>query len=379
MSKRLGTILWTTIVAATLFQVGSAQAGEVKTGGQAEWEKIVAAARKEGEIRLWGDMEITHPDIAAAFAKEYPAIKVVSLTGRVGDLMPRIIAERRAGKYLADLYSGGLGGRAFFDFHRAGVLDPVKLVLNLPEVVDESKWLNGKHHYADSEGQYVFMFEGNPSGVGLYYNTKLVDPKEFRSYWDLLNPKWKGKIALFERPGTGSPSMIRFYYNPQLGAEFVRRLWTETDLTVSQERRQGTDWLGSGKFPLCIDCADTDRARKQGVPVDEFDRAHLKEAGDQISTSGNSGLALINKAANPNAARLFLNWYLSRQGQMVWQEVMNTKVVEPSNSMRIDIPKNNVLLPARREEGKRYQVTGFQDPEPVVRLLSELKGKTRAK
>ncbi len=107
MSKKLGTILWITILAATLFQVGLAQAGEVKAGGQTEWEKIVAAAKKDGEVRLWGDMEITHPDIAAAFAKEYPYIKVVSVTGKVGDLMPRIIAERRAGKYLADLYEEG--------------------------------------------------------------------------------------------------------------------------------------------------------------------------------------------------------------------------------------------------------------------------------
>jgi len=349
-------------------------AAEIK-GWQAEWEKTVAAAKKEGEVRLWGDMEITHPDIIAAFAKEYPFIKAVTVTGRIGDLMPRIIAERRAGKYLADLYSGGLGGRAFFDFHRAGVLDPIKPALLLPEVVDESKWVNGRHHYADSDKNTIFMYEGNPAGTGLYYNTKLVDPREIKSYWDLVHPKWKGKIALFERPGVGSPTLIRNYHDPQLGPEFLRRLLSEMELTVSQERRQATDWLGSGKFPLCINCADIDRAKKQGVPVDEFDRGHLKEVGNEISTSGNSGLALINKAANPNTARLFINWFLSRQGQMVWQEAMNAKVVEPSNSMRIDIPKDSVLPEARREEGKEYRVTGILDPEPAAKLINELLGR----
>ena len=344
----------------------------------AEWEKAVQGARKEGEIALWGDMEITNPEIAAAFTKEHPSIKVVTVTGKVGDLMPRILAERRAGKYLADLYSGGLGGRAFYDFHRAGVLDPLRQLLVLPEVTDGSRWLNGKHHYADSNNQYVFMFEGSPAGVGLYYNTRLVNPKDFTSYWDLLSPKWKGKIALFERPGTGSPSLIRFYYNPQLGPEFLRRLLSEMDLTVSQERRQATDWLGSGKLPLCIDCADTDRARKQGVPVEEFDRRYLKEAKNEISTSGNSGLALINKAPHPSAAKLFVNWFLSRQGQAVWQNVMNTKVVEPSNSMRTDIPKGDVLPEARREEGK-YEVTGFLDPDPAVKLVNEIRGKAKEK
>jgi len=362
-----------------LLTLGLARAGEAKPSWQAKWERTVAAAKKEGEVRIWGDMEITHPDIVAAFSKEYPFIKVITVSGKVGDLMPRIIAERRAGKYLADVYSGGLGGRAFYDFQRAGILDPLKPVLMLPDVVDESKWLNGKHYNADGEGQYVFMYEGSVAGVGLYYNTKLLDPKEFHSYWDLLNPKWKGKIALFERPGTGSPNLVRFYYNPQLGPEFVRRLWSEMDLTVSQERRQATDWLGSGKFVLCLDCADTDMARKQGVPVDEFDRAYLKEATSEISTSGNSGLALINRAPNPNAARLLINWFLSRQGQIVWQEVMNKKVVEPSDSMRIDIPKDNVLSPARREEGKKYVVSGFQDPDPVAKLVKELLGRAKGK
>jgi iron(III) transport system substrate-binding protein len=353
-------------------RVTRAGAADARPGWQAEWEEVLAAAKKEGEVRLWGDQEITHPDIVAAFTKEHPYIKVVTVSGRVGDLMPRIIAERRAGRYLADLYSGGLGGRAFYDFQRAGVLDPIKPALILPDVLDGSKWVNGQHHYADSEKQFVFMYEGSVAGLGLHYNKTLVDPKEFTSYWDLLKPKWKGKILLFERPGTGSPSAVRFYHNPQLGPDFLRRLLSETDMVVSQERRQATDWLGQGKYPLCIDCGDTDRARKQGLPVQEFDHDNLKEAGNEISTSGNSGLALINNAAHPNAARVFINWFLSRGGQTVWQEAMNLKVVEPSDSMRIDVPKDKVLPSSRREEGKKYRVTGFLDPDPPAKMFKEL-------
>ena len=370
-------------VTITLFVLLSlaaiAGAAESKPSWQREWEKILDGAKKEGEVRLWGEQEITHPDIIAAFNKEYPSIKAVTVSGRVGDLMPRIIAERRAGKFFADIYSGGLGGRSFYDFHKAGVLDPIKPVLLLPEVADGSKWLNGEHFYADSEKQYVFMYEGSVAGNGLHYNTGLVDLKEFKSYWDLLHPKWKGKILLFERPGVGSPSVIRYYYHAQLGPEFVKRLFTEIDVTVSQDRRQSSDWLASGKFPICIDCGDTDRAKQQGLPVDEFPHANLKEAGYEISTSGNSGLALINNAANPNAARVFINWFLSRAGQSAWQATMNDKVQEPSDSMRVDIAKDKVGAPARREEGKKYRVTGFLDPDPPTKLFRELMMKEKRK
>ncbi len=364
---------------ATLNLAVPVGAAETKAPWQREWEKILDGGKREGEVRLWGEQEITHPDILAAFNKDYPFIKAITVSGRVGDLMPRIIAERRAGKFLADIYSGGLGGRSFYDFHKAGVLDPLKPTLLLPEVVDASKWLNGEHSYADSEKQFVFMYEGSVAGNGLHYNTGLVDPKEFKSYWDLLSPKWKGKILLFERPGVGSPSVVRFYYHAQLGADFIKRLFGEMDVTVSQDRRQSSDWLASGKFPICIDCGDTDRAKQQGLPVDEFPHVNLKEASFEVSTSGNSGIALINNAPNPNAAKVFINWFLSRAGQTTWQAVMNSKVQEPSDSMRVDITKDKVNAPAKREEGKKYRVTGFLDPDPPTKLFKELTSKEKRK
>ncbi|HWP57389.1 MAG TPA: hypothetical protein VNL14_05845 [Candidatus Acidoferrales bacterium] len=349
-----------------------------KPGWQREWQRLADGAKKEGAVYLWGDAEITHPDITGAFAKEFPFIKPITVTGRVGDLTQRILAERRAGKFLADLYSGVMGGAAFYEFYRAGVLDPIRAAFILPEVTDESKWLNGRHHYVDAES-YIILYEGTPAGTSVYYNTELVKPTEFSSYWDLLNPKWKGKIAMFERTGSGFPALTPLYYNPALGPEFLRRLLGEMGVTISRDRRQPTDWLGTGKFPLCIGCGDIERAKSEGLPVAELDRTHLKEAGNRIGLNGNSGLALVNKAAHPHAAAVFANWFLSRRGQMVWQEVMNVKVKEPSNSMRIDIPKDNVLPAGQRDDKLKYVVTGFLDPGPPTKLINELLGRTGAK
>jgi hypothetical protein len=69
---------------------------------------------------------------------------------------------------------------------------------------------------------------------------------------------------------------------------------------------------------------------------------------------------------------VFINWLLARNGQTVWQTVMNTKVQEPSDSMRVDIPKDKVTAPAKREEGKKYRVTGFLDPDPPTKMFKEL-------
>ena len=131
---------------------------------------------------------------------------------------------------------------------------------------------------------------------------------------------------MFERVGSGFPGLTPIYYNPRLGPGFIKRLLGEMNVTVSRDRRQATDWLASGKFALCIGCADVEHASKDGMPVSELDRRHLKEAGNGIGLNGNSGLALVSKAAHPHAATVFVNWFLSRRGQMVWQEVMNTKV-----------------------------------------------------
>ena len=349
-----------------------------KPGWQSEWERTLAGAKKEGTVSLWGDQEITHPDILAAFTKEYPFIKPITVTGKGGDLTVRILAERRAGKYLADVYSGTMSGAAFYDFYRAGVLDPIKPTFILPEVTGESGWLNSKHHYVDAEN-YIILYEGNVAGTSVYYNTQLVKPTEFSSYWDIVDSKWKGKIVMFERTGSGFPSLTTVYYNADLGPNFIKRLVGEMNVTVSRDRRQATDWLGSGKFPLCVGCGDVERASRDGLPVNEFDRRQLKEAGNSITLNGNSGLALVNRAEHPHAAAVFINWFLSRKGQMVWQEAMNVKVGEPSNSMRIDIPKDNVLPIARRDDGEKFRVTGFLDPGPPSKLIDELLGRKGAK
>jgi iron(III) transport system substrate-binding protein len=251
-------------------------------------------------------------------------------------------------------------------------LDPISSSFILPEVSDASKWYGGKHWYADPENQYIFMFEGTINSTGLSYNTKLMSPGEIKSFWDLLEPKWRGKLLGMDPRSSAPPTpVLILYHRPEVGPEFVRRLYKETEMTLFRDRAQGTNWLASGKFPLCLLCRDIDKAAKQGLPVDDIAPDQLKE-GLTVGGGGSSVIVLVNRAPHPNAAKVFINWYLSRQGQMIWQNVMNKREVEASDSMRVDIPKDDVLPEARRLEGRKYNVVGFLDPDPVQKLLQEI-------
>ena len=168
-------------------------AAEPKLAWQAEWDKTVKAAEEERELVIYMTQAF-EPVFREAFQKKYPKIKVTMVTGRGPELSQRVMSERRADKFMVDLYiSGNISPLTVF--HRAKILEPVKPLLLLPEVVDTSGWYEGKHHYDDPENRYIFVFEGTPRSGEITYNTKLVNSSEIKSYWDLLNPKWKGRIV----------------------------------------------------------------------------------------------------------------------------------------------------------------------------------------
>jgi len=101
------------------------QGVEASSATQEEWEKTVAAAKKEGQVNvyMWGDIATLDE---GAFQKAYPGIKVYGVTGRRG-LIQRVTAERRAGKFIPDVSVNGASTNFRF-FYRSGFLDPIKPV-----------------------------------------------------------------------------------------------------------------------------------------------------------------------------------------------------------------------------------------------------------
>lgn len=347
-------------------------AAEPKPAWQIEWENTIAAAEREGQLVVYTGGEASETRIEEAFQIAFPKIKVTSLAGRGSQLGPKLIAERRAGKYLADFFIGGKG-TAYAVLYNAKVLAPIQPLLFLPEVLDPSKWWQGRHKYVDADGKYIFVFVGNGSVVEIRYNTKLVNPKEFATYWDLVNPKWKGKIVGTDPRMGGMDSLVLFfYYHPKLGPDFLRRLYGEMDVTIARDYRQPLDWLAAGKFSICMPCnsRETRKAIAQGLPIGQI--LDLKEGGNL--TSGGGTISLIDRAPHPNAAKLFVNWLLSREGQIEFQKRSG------ADPLRIDIPKQNVLPENRRLDGVDYfdgDDPKFSDRRPADKLLNEIFSKPR--
>ena len=346
--------------------VNRAVAGEAASAS--EWEKIVKAAEQEGEVVY--SASGSHRFLEE-FHKSYPKIKTTSITASCNDVVSRIMTERRAGKYLAAVVRCGM--TSAHSLYRGKTLQPVDAALILPEVRDPSKWWQGKHHYADPEGKYLFVAGASAYVRFASYNSELVNPAEIKSYWDLLNPKWKGKIVATDpRTGEGRNGSRFLYYNPDLGPKYLRRLFGEMDLTYSRDYRQATDWLAQKRygFFLFSQSDDTLNAKQQGLAVQVLDTTGLKE-GVGLDPVGGAN-ALMDKPAHPNAAKVLLNWMLSREGQSALQR--DPEAAGRNDSLRIDIPKTDVHPMMRRRDGTKYIIMWnpeWMEMKPVDELVKQ--------
>ncbi|HEX9879520.1 MAG TPA: extracellular solute-binding protein [Candidatus Binatia bacterium] len=337
---------------------------------QVHWDETVAAAKREGRVTLY--VSDVFDEVFREFHKKYPEIKVVTVAGRGSQIAQRVMAERRAGKYLADIYIGG-SGTVYNIFYEAKVLSPLKPLLVLPEVLDKSKWWSGRHVYHDDEQSYILAFNGNAQTY-FSYNTNLVDAKKFTSYWDFLDPQWKGKIVSYDPTMGGAVSgvLMFLYHNPKLGPKYIRRILTEMDLKATRDNAQLVNWLAVGRYPLAglvgPNRSGIYKAREQGLPVDTFDSSAFKEGGPLSTSNGN--VALFAGAPHPHAAKVAVNWLLSREGQRAYQKYGYDK-----DSLRIDIPKDDVPPRVRRLSGGEYLVLagpGFKDMDSITKLVKEV-------
>jgi iron(III) transport system substrate-binding protein len=323
-----------------------------------EWDALVQSAKKDGELVVFLGRAGTRQlrDAFPAFEKKF-GIKVTQVAGSGNENADKVLAERDTGVYTADVWMGGLttiNTRLLPN----QVFDPIEPQFVLPEVTDKAGWMKGQYWWGDPAKKFTFLFSASPSPL-LSYNTNLVKPEEIASFHDLLDPRWKGKIVSRDprSAGTGGNTAY-FYFHPELGKDWLRRVFTEQDVTVVDDARQAAEWLALGKYSLYLLGSGTDvaEAESQGLPVKDM-YGPFKE-GARIAVGGTGSLSLFNRAAHPNAAKLFINWWLSREGQTVAQNAN-----PEDQSLRIDIPNDVIKTETRRKPDVEYS---FIDSQPEV-------------
>jgi ABC-type Fe3+ transport system substrate-binding protein len=306
----------------------------VQADWKSDWEKTLAAARKEGSFRLYGPPGRQYMEAIEAFRSVYPKIKMVYVPGGGSQHANRLGAERRAGKFIADIYIGGAGTGGILA--EKGLFDPLPPLLILPENKDQSAWFRKQHSYADSR-QSLILMEGTVTNRVALYNTKKHKPGEVKSFKDLLDPKWRGKMVTDDPTARGRLATWKgIYYNKDknLGPKFIQRLFGEQEVTIARDINQKINWVARERYDLYIAPRGTEAltAIKQGLPVEIY-----RSPTDEAYVSGGWGqLAVVNRAPHPNAATVFANWMVSREGQLSWQKHADRP------SLRMDIPKDMI-------------------------------------
>jgi len=123
--------------------------GTAQADWKARWQSTLAAARKEGKIKVHGPPGLQYINAIDQFRVAYPKIRMVYVPGGGSQHSNRMGAERRAGKFLADIYIGGSGTGGILA--AKGFFEPIPPRLILPENKDPSLWFRKQHLYADPQ------------------------------------------------------------------------------------------------------------------------------------------------------------------------------------------------------------------------------------
>ena len=335
------------------------------------WEQILAAAKKEGVVAVIGPQgSETRDALTQGFQKKYPEINVelVSIAGN--QIGPKLLNELTASRFTTDVVITGTT-TALETLVPAKAGAPIKPVLIGPNTRDLSKWRGGKLTFSDDAQTYNLIFSSYVKAPFIY-NINLVSPNDFKSWKDLLDPKWHGKITLKDplSAGGGLGNSTLWYTHESLGKDFMRKLLTQKDIVMPRDDRQMLDFAARGKYPIAIGPSDvlTNEFIARGLPLKHLHPETLKE-GTYI-TAGNGSLVIVRNAPHPNALRVYVDYLLSPEGQLEWSKAAGFA------SLRRDVPKDHVrdiLVPKENMTYRDISMRRYVDlREEIVQFIKSV-------
>ena len=347
--------------------------------GASEWDETLAKAKEEGKFVavLGGSASRQLRPIFKTFEKKF-GIRTVVSTGGGRRQADRILAERGAKKYKVDIFMVGATS-GVNRIVRNDAADPISPELFLPEVVDKSKWFKGKHYYSDPEQKYIFAFAGrvNRSPIEMRFNTNKLSIKEAKkidSMWTFLDKRFAGQVVAIP-PGPGAGAVyVTAMFHPDLGEKYLRRFFSsELNVKFSTDYRLISDGVARGKYTMAIFAGsagrDIDRLGRRGLPVANFGQIierPLKERPTLQGTGAADNIIVIKQRPHPYAAKIFVNWFLSKEGQTL-RHTMSERV--PDQTFREDVTEQGKVDKTQmRKPGVDY-VTLAHDPEVAKRQM----------
>lgn len=338
-----------------------------------EWEKTVEAAKKEGRVvvSIPTSAEL-RKEFESGFQRAFPAIELELNVARGSSNINKIAEEQNAGVRSIDLHMGGTTS-IITGLLAANFLEPVMASMVLPEVREPKHWWGG-HIWADNAKRYVYSFTAYMTET-IWYNTTLVKPEEINSWESLLDPKWKGRIVILDPRSPGSGESNWAFLLRIKGEQFLAKLAAQ-EMMVGRNLRQLAEVVARGKSAISIGVSfyTYQPFIKAGLPVKPI--SNIKEG--YYAGTGSGNLAVLKNVPHPHAAKVFVNWLLSKEGQTAFTKALG----QPTRRFDVDTKwtreyghpsAKEVLTPEKFDElenGSEEVVVKFR--KPAMQLAEKL-------
>ena len=346
---------------------------QVPPAWQQQWDNAVNAAKKEGKVVVFGPAgEIIRNALVDAFGKSFPAIPLEYVGGRASEGAAKVKIERDGGVFSIDVFIGG--AVTLMELGAFGALERLEPALIVPEVKDPNRWRDGQLEFSNPSTRYTLVFSSQPNPP-VVYNSKQVKASEIDQLYELLDPKWQGKVVLND-PLIAGPagSLFRWLWRvlgPDKATNYYRKIRAQAGAIDRDQRRQ-VEWVAQGKYAWLLGPNNAmlhqlaQRGLKFGV-LPEF-----QDFGTHIGT-GSGCLALLQRAPHRNAALVFLNWFLNKEGQTVWSKALNLQ------SRRVDVPVDHIPPYLIVKPGAKYWISYYEKDAlrspPEEAVIKELFGR----